>query len=318
MPKHLIHLAVVWYGDTGQAPINKEQFQDLKRALKSFRLEKYDFNKGEQGRLLRDYKKGKVDIALKNSYGRGHEADVELYLERNGIPFLGSGSQATLSGTSKFLSKKLFESHGLPIAKHVFVDRKIWSGSPVSVLQRVTRKIGFPCIVKDVAGTDSRGISIVHDSRELKIVLEKAMRAGNAVIVEKYIVSAYETTCFVAERNGIPYAYEPVGIQTSGVLTAAQKDSGAIDFAVPAKLPFQTRRAIKKVSIQAHRALGCQMFSRSGLLVKGSRLYLLEVDVHPGFRKKSVTTKSVDYDGSTLDRLFMSLYRHYVRTPAFR
>lgn len=305
-----INLAVVFYGDKSQEKINKSQFNDLRKSLHDFNLKKYDFNNNEQYKLLKDFKAGKIDTVLKNSYGRGHEAHVESFLELNKIPFLGSNSETTFIGTSKFLSKTIFYLHSLPIAIDVFVDKLIWSKNKQIILNFIINKIYYPCIAKDSSGTDSRGIHIIQNELELIKVLNKYTKGNVSFVVEKYIPNSFEVTCMVVGNNK-PSAYEPVGVNnnTNGMLTGEMKDNnGSIELEIPTKLPQNIIKEIKKIAQEAHVALGCKTFSRSDILVKNGKLYLLEVDVHPGFRLASATTQSAKFQKQNLNKLFLKFY----------
>ncbi|KKR20436.1 MAG: D-alanine-D-alanine ligase [Parcubacteria group bacterium GW2011_GWE2_39_37] len=305
-----INLAVIFYGDKSQIKINESQFKDLQNNLIDFNLKKYDLNKFEQNTLLRDFKAGIIDIVLKNSYGRGHEALIESFLELNNIPYLGSNSETTFLGTSKFLAKEIFRLHNLPIAEDVFVDKIIWQKNNKIILNSIKQKIHYPCIVKDSSGTDSRGIFVSKSEAELTRILNKNLNHKNSFLVEKYISDPYEVTCMVV-GNEKPLAYEPIGVNNNvkGLLTADMKDNNSsIVLEIPTKLPKKIVKEIKTIAQKAHEALGCKTFSRSDILVKNGKLYLLEVDVHPGFRINSATTVSAKFTKQNLNNLFLKFY----------
>ena len=303
-----LKLAVIFHGARSQTATNLQQFKFLSSKLAGFVLKKYAFTKQSQKLLLRDYKSGGVDLVLKNSYGRGNECDIELFLEKHGIPFLGSGSRATLIGTSKKLSKLLFRKHGLPVAPDVGVDRKSWVvRSKNKILSKITKNLGYPCILKDTAGTDSRGIYLVKNSAELKRKLDNLVSKNNAFIVEKYIQFDNEVTCAVAGKKNT-HAYEPVEFANKrGMFSAREKDSGNFVSLVPARIPKRLRERIQRISRLAHELLCCRSFSRADILIKGKQIYLLEVDVHPGFRDVSATTKSIEYEKESLNSFFLKL-----------
>ncbi len=307
-----INMAVVCYGNKDQEAINARQFRYLVSVLKSFHLTYYDFHEpGQQEALLHNYQRGHIDVVLKNAYGRGHEADIEDFLELHGIPYLGSDARATLLGTSKLLSKQVFAHHQLSIAPHVVVDQKTWQKEH----EHIAQKIGFPCIIKDSVGTDSRGIYYAPTVEMCRTLLGNAMQKHVTVIVEQYIDDAYETTCLVLD-DGHVHAYPPLGLVKHGkIFSPDDKDNIAIKFEMPAALPMSMQNNIKDISMRAHQALGCQGFSRADILVKNGELYLLEVDVHPGFSQGSAATAMVHHAGDTLDSVFLKLY-HYVRAHA--
>jgi len=309
MKRKKINLAVIFYGNLKQLPVNQSQFFDLKKNLFDFNLKKYDFNKGEQKKLLNDFKKKKIDVVLKNSYGRGHEFDLESFLELNKIPYFGSGVKSTSLGTSKLLSKKVFRLFKLPVAKDVYVDKIIWKKSKVKIIKQVKEKIGFPCLIKDVEGTDSRGISVIKNSKLSKTLLEQQIRKYRGIIVEKYIQDAYEVTCFVVGNKKL-IAYEPVGlIKNEMIISGKIKDGGINQIEIPANLPKDVIKEAKRISMLAHKSLGCKTFSRADILIKNKKLYLLEVDVHPGFRAVSPTCLSARYAGQSMNQLFLEFFK---------
>jgi D-alanine-D-alanine ligase len=296
---------VVFYGHKKQSLVNKKQFEDLKNLLADFRLTKYDFGKGGHISLLRDFKKRKIDIVLKNSYGRGNEADVESFLELHKIPYLGSDARSTFVGTNKLLSKFIFRLRGLPVAKDIFVDSFLWKHQESDILRKVDKHLGYPCIIKDVVGTDSRGIFIARGKSSLTSILNGNVRKYTGFLIEEFIEDCQETTCLVV-GNERPKAYEPVGfdVGSRGILSGKIKDNHTIELEIPAKLPAKIIGKIKETAEKAHLSLRCRTFSRSDILVKRGKLYLLEVDVHPGFRATSASLVSARYEGESANDFF--------------
>lgn len=308
MIRKKINLAVVFFGDPNQLKANQQQFNDFKKNLRDFNLKKYDFNKGEKSKLLKDFKNKLIEVVLKNSYGRGHESVIEEFLELNNIPFFGSGAKATFLGTSKYLSKEIFRLAKLPVAEDVYADKKIWVKSKSRIIKQVKEKIGFPCLMKDVGGTDSRGISIIKNNKQVERLFGQAVKKYEGVIIEQYIKNAYEVTCLVV-GNKKPIAYEPVGfIKDDIIISGKIKDKG-IRTEIPANLSEIVIKRIKELSVSAHEALGCKTFSRADILVQKKKLYLIEVDVHPGFRQVSPTCLSAAYAGQNLNKLFLEFYK---------
>ena len=304
-----IQLAFIETGNKDQTEVNQEHFNDLQQALTSFELEKYNFNEGEQDKLLSDYQAGKVDVVLKNCHGRRDEIRIEEWLENNKIPFFGASSKATALATNKKLAKDLYRQHDLPLAKDVLVDKSVWEADRDEILDSIENKIGFPCIAKDVVGADSRGLYVVGDQAELNKLFNRVLSDRTSFLVEELIQEAYELTCLVID-NSKPYAFEPVRIATpaEGPFTAEAKDKIIYDPKIPSGLAPAVVDNIKQVSVSAHQALGCRDFSRADLMVKDEQIYLLEVDVHAGFRVMSPTTLSIKYEEKSLDEVFLGLY----------
>jgi len=302
-------LAFIETGDKGQAEVTQGHVAHLRQALTSFELKKYNFNEGEQDELLKDFQAGRVDVVLKNCHGRREEVWIEEWLEDNNIPFFGADSKATALATNKKIAKDLYKKHNLPLAKDILVDQSNWKADKDQVLDSIEDNIGFPCIVKDVVGADSRGLYVVKSRGELDKLFDKVLSSDTTFLVEELIHPAYELTCLVVD-NDEPYAFEPVRMATpaEGPFTAEAKDKVIYRPQVPSRLAPAVIDRIKQVSIAAHQALGCRHFSRADLMVKGDKIYLLEVDVHAGFQSMSPTTLSVKYEGKSLDEVFLGLY----------
>jgi len=301
-----INLAVIFSGVRAQQGANNRQFSDLKRTLRSFRL--WMYGSREFSRLLRDYQAGRIQVVLKNAYGRRNEIEWENFLEKNKIPFFGSGSRATKQGTDKNLAKIKFRQAGLTVASSITVDVKKWRLFSKKILLDIDKKIKYPCLVKDVAGTDSRGIYFIENKPKLLSILPRVLKRRQ-VIIEEFINPAQEVTCLVV-GNSKPRAYEPVEIvKNSNFLSAGDKDRGRLGLKIPARLPLKTIAKIKQLAISAHRVLNCRTFSRADIMIQGNKAYLIEVDVHPGFRLSSPTLLSAKFIGQNPDDLFLKFYK---------
>ncbi len=191
----------------------------------------------------------------------------------------------------------------------MYVDKIIWEKSKAKIIKQVKEKIGFPCLAKDIEGTDSRGISIIKNIKQCQAIVEKVIYKYKGIIIEQYIKDAYEITCFVMGNKKL-ITYEPVGIiKNEMIISGKTKDVGINRIKIPADLPKNIIKEAKKISMLAHRSLGCRTFSRADILVKNKKLYLLEVDVHPGFRAISPTCLSVRHAGQSMNQLFLEFYK---------
>ncbi len=302
-----IQLGVIFYGAEEQLPANIRQFNDLKKSLTDFNVKRYNFNLKSRYQILLDYKRNKLNIILKNSYGRNHEADIELFLEKHRIPFLGSGAKSTLLGTNKFISKKLFKQNGIPVPQAVYIDIKKWQKQRSKLISNISR-LKRPWVIKDVAGTDSRGIYQVTSLDECNMIIQNILKtAKHGLLVEEFIKKDKEIICLVID-NKKPTAFEPMEV-IGDLFSHDVKDGVAkIRTQEVRGLPQKLTNKIKKISIHAHKLLGCKTFSRADILIKNNKPYLLEMDVHPGFSKKSVSTSSIRSKGLSLNELFLSFY----------
>lgn len=300
-----IKLAIVFYGNTNQTNANLRQFKDLKRNLHNFEVKKYNFNTAGQLKLLTDFKHNKVDVVLKNSYGRGNESHIESFFDTHKIPYLGSDASATFIGTNKFLSKNIFLANNLPTPNYVYINRKLW-GNQKLLLKKINSLIKYPCVIKDAAGTDSRGLKLAKNEDVAKKTIDKFLKTAEGLIVEEYIKKDHEVTCLVSE--GLNTHWFPVEVQVKNFFGPKAKDSAKTVYKNLGHLPLKVQKRVSNLAKAAHRVLGCKMFSRSDILIKDNKLYLLEVDVHPGFSSASASTAALKFMNKDLNTLFLNYY----------
>lgn len=303
--KNRVNLGVIISGAPDQVYANKQQLSFLRRELKSFRIASYGMNKVGIRHLKQAFLRGELGIVLKNAYGRGNESDVERMLDSFGIPYLGSGARSTQVGSNKILTRRVLARARIPIVHGIsFRAGRVSLGQAERILSRV----GRPCVVKDPGGTDSRGLYLCVSPLEVRRALRKiAVRGSKVALIERYLNPAIELTCLVAGKK--PRAYEPVRLVSPDTLFSHHaKDRQAYVCEIPAKVPTSVVDNIKRLAVNAHKALSCSGFSRADVLVVQGKPYFLEVDVHPGFRALSATTLSIEYAGESLDSFFLDRY----------
>jgi len=304
-----IKLGIIFPNNKIQIKDREEQFIDLRENLKDFSVEKYCFDENGKEKTIADFKLGNLDVILKNAHGREHEAEIEMFLDENKIPYLGSGPSATLNGTSKILFKKIFKKNNLPIADCLVIDKLKLASSFDSEIEKIENRINYPLLLKDEKGTESKGIFVIKNRNELIEKLKDLMEDTKKYIAEEFILDNTEVTVMLV-GDGNPIAYEPVEIIKKGdFVSNDDKDNINLKLKVPAKISKEIIEKIKEISIKAHNALGCRTFSRVDILIKDKKLYIIDIDVHAGLRMISPTILSAEYKGENINDLFLKFYK---------
>jgi len=313
-----INLGVIFYGNEGQYAINLQQVDFWQKELSDFNVFVYDFNKNDHSRLLEDFQNKKIDIVVKNSYGRANESKIESWLELNGIPFFGSDSLATTIGTNKFLSKELFAAAGIKVPPHFYIDKFTWASQKEKYLNDVDFQIGYPFMLKECGGTDSRGIYEIADKSDWLKRVDDLLVNGLGFIIEKKVDVKLEITCLVGGRKNI-FVCDPVGFEHFGTPEEAanKKDNLKVVIKEISVLEEKMVDFIKHQSLLAHEILKCRDFSRADFLYDGKDVYMIEVDVHPGFRAGNLATISIEKSGLNLNSFFIFLYRDHIEQGGF-
>ena len=127
--------------------------------------------------------------ALHPGYGfLSERAELARACEASGIVFIGPGSSSIAAMGSKADSRRLMQSHGVPV-----VPGYDGEDQALETLTREATSIGFPLLVKASAGGGGKGMKIVRSQQELRPAIESAQREAmkafgdDRLLLERYI-----------------------------------------------------------------------------------------------------------------------------------
>jgi D-alanine-D-alanine ligase len=254
----------------------------------------------------------------------GEDGTVQGLLELANVPYVGAGVLGSAVGMDKAVMKTLFAAAGLPIIPHLTVVRREWDTGASSISRRAAEELGFPMFVKPANLGSSVGISRATSPAELGAALELAFQFDRKAVVEAAVPNTREIECAVL-GNDEPEASVPgevVVTHRDGFYSYDAKylDPDGATLHIPADIPPETAERVRRVSIDAFRALELAGMARVDFLLdgKGGDLYLNEVNTIPGFTAISMYPKMWDASGlpypALLDRLIaLALERHEER-----
>src|SRR5678815_4385871 len=109
--------------------------------------------------LARDLQEKKIELAFLALHGPGGEdGSIQGFLETLGIPYTGSGIQASAVGMHKVTTKTVLTAHGIPVPAGMVIKR----GEKVSSAQVLrTAKLRWPVVVKPASEGSTIGVTIV-------------------------------------------------------------------------------------------------------------------------------------------------------------
>lgn len=234
------------------------------------------------------------DLALLGLHGAyGEDGEIQTELTRLGIPYTGSGPEASRCAMNKVAAKALFRGADLPVAAEVAIAV---GDAPAAVAQRVLTALRGPWVVKPRDGGSSVGVFIVDAPAALEAAIHKALLVGPA-LVEPFLAGR-ELTCGVLEDpvTLTASALPPTEIvpRVSGFFDyTAKYTPGGSEEITPAPItPGETAR-VQALALAAHRALGCRGYSRSDFILSKASdapqgLILLETNTLPGMTATSL------------------------------
>lgn len=241
-----------------------------------------------------------VDVVFPLLHGPfGEDGTLQGLLELADLPYVGPGVLASAAAMDKEFTKRLLASAGLAVAPAVIVRR---GETTVSVVDR--DRLGLPAFVKPARAGSSLGVSRIERWADLDAALAAARMHDPKVLVEA-AVSGREIECGVLEfPDGRVEASPTAEIHVSGG-RFYDFDAKYLDdvttFDIPASLPDGVGDRVRRMAVDAFRALDAQGLARVDFFVgDDGSVTVNEVNTMPGFTPISMyprmwATAGLDY-----------------------
>jgi len=251
----------------------------------------------------------------------GEDGTIQGLLELANVPYVGSGVLASAVGMDKGMMKVVFAAHGLPVCGYTIVRAHEWDTRRETILADLARELAFPMFVKPANLGSSVGISKAKDDAALAEAIDLARTFDRRIIVEAGVPEAREIECAVL-GNDEPQASVPGEVIPSREFYdyEAKYIDSASQTVVPADLPPATADEIRRMAIEAFRAVDAAGMSRVDFLLsrRDGAIYVNEINTIPGFTTISMYSKMWEASGvpyrELLDRLIaLALERHQAR-----
>jgi D-alanine-D-alanine ligase len=248
----------------------------------------------------------------------GEDGTMQGLLELANIPYVGAGVLASAVGMDKGMMKIAFAGRGLPVCPYRVVLRHEWKTSADRITADLDKALQYPMFVKPANLGSSVGISKAKNASELVAAMDLAGSFDRKIVIEAAVPDAREIECAVL-GNDTPEASVPGEIIPSREFYDYESkylDEGSKSV-IPADLPARTADEVRRLSIEAFKAVDAAGMSRVDFLLsrRDGSLWLNEVNTIPGFTTISMFAKlwaasGVDYP-TLLDRLIgLALDRH--------
>lgn len=237
-------------------------------------------------KLLDDADAQVVWNALHGTFGE--DGAVQGLCQCLGLPCTGSGVLASALAMDKVMSKRIFESNGVPTPK--------WALATGDDLEWPT-----PCVVKPANEGSSVGVSICDSRDQIAPAIALARKHHGPIIVEEYIAG---TEVFVGILDG--RVLGSVEVRPAGKFYdyEAKYKRNDTTYLIPPELSRPIVEKAESYALAAYLALGCTGHARPDLRISTTgEPFVLEVNTLPGMTKTSLLpkiAKSVGMDYATL------------------
>ncbi len=209
------------------------------------------------------------------------------------IPCTGSGILASALAMDKVMSKRIFESNGVPTPR--------WRVLEPTEGPDALATFPLPLVIKPANEGSSVGVSIVEDRAQLADAIALARRYHGPVIVEEYIAG---TEVFVGILDGRALGSVEVRPATKFYDYEAKYKRTDTKYLIPPELPASVLARAEQYALAAYNALGCSGHARPDLRITAAGdAFVLEVNTLPGMTATSLLpkiAKSVGMDYATL------------------
>lgn len=262
--------------------------------------------------LVERLKESRPDVVFIALHGRGGEdGTVQEILEILGIPYTGSGVQASIKCMDKVLAKYAFIDAGIDTPDSFAFNQKAFSDlGAATTLPEIEQRLGFPVVVKPSAQGSALGIKFAATPGDVPGALVAAFSYDDKVILERYVkgrelaVGLLETDAGV---QALPVV-EAVPHQGSYFDFESRYEIGKTDYFCPADLPVDVTANVQEIATEAFRALGCFGFSRVDLMLpEDGPPQVLEANAIPGLTETSLYPQAAEAAGFSFEELVSRL-----------
>ncbi|HEY6083859.1 MAG TPA: D-alanine--D-alanine ligase [Nitrospira sp.] len=254
--------------------------------------------------LSRDLRDQRIAIAFLALHGPGGEdGAIQGFLETLGIPYTGSGIQASAVGMHKVTTKTILAANRIPVPGGVVIKR----GKNVSSSRALqSARLRWPVVVKPASEGSTIGVTIVKKPSQWANALTLAHQYDRDAMIEAYIPGHEVTVSLLGRRGDPPSVLPAVEIIAPGGFYdfAAKYEKGKTQYLCPAPLAVSVTKQIHALALRAYEVLDCAGAARVDFrITPRGRPYVLEINTAPGMTETSLLPMAAAQAGIDYEEL---------------
>jgi D-alanine-D-alanine ligase len=253
------------------------------------------------------------DVVFVALHGRfGEDGQVQRILEARGLPYTGSGSEASALAMDKWAARLAMARAGVKVADGILIR----VSDEAALVGRQVAPLGWPIVVKPRHGGSSLGVSLVRTPAELPVALAAVMRHEPEAVVERYIPGREFTMGIVGDRVLPPL--ELVTRRAFYDYEAKYSDEGT-EYRLAPSLPSGVGLRLEEATLKVFRALGCRGMGRVDFrLPEHGEPVVLEMNTIPGFTDRSDLPMAAQAAGIPFDQLCQQILEDALAVSAVK
>ena len=244
-----------------------------------------------------------IDIVFLGLHGKfGEDGKIQSLLQMRGVKYTGSGVTSSAMAMDKDISKILFNHFNVSTPKWFMAEKSGYNLKEID--RKIENSFGYPAVIKPNDEGSTVGLSIVQPDVEdvqLNGALDSAFSYSGKIMIEEFI-EGRELTVAILGNDALPV----VEIKPKdGFYDYEHKyTKGMTEYFCPADLPANLADELREKSLIAHKALGCEVYSRLDFRLNPAGGYFcLEVNTLPGMTALSLVPKSASAIGMSFEGL---------------
>ena len=230
----------------------------------------------------------------------GEDGTAQKLFEQRRIAFTGPGSDASAKAFDKEWAKRVAVAAGVPIAESVHLprgDQATIGSALLGFLRRHGRVVAKP-----VAGGSSVGLHHVGSVADAQRAAAAIESSNDEYLAEVFVSGAELTVGVVDDDRGTrALPASEVRLEQGRAFDYEGKYLGKGTREItPAEVPDGVSRAAQKVALDAHRALGCEGYSRTDVICADRGPVFLEINTLPGLTRMSFIPQQLAAEGTPM------------------
>jgi D-alanine-D-alanine ligase len=247
----------------------------------------------------------------------GEDGTVQGLLELANLPYVGAGVVGSAVGMDKAIFKQVMTASGLPVLPWLLVQSGEWRTRPYDIITEVEAILVYPVFTKPANLGSSVGISKCHNRDELRTGLDEAASYDRRIVVEQGTKVRELEVSVLGNDDPVASVVGEVRPRREFYDYVAKYISDDSELIIPADLTEEQSDEVRRLAVQAYKAIDCAGLGRVDLLldVANGRLFLNEINTIPGFTRISMYPKLWEASGlpysQLLDKLIeLAIARH--------
>ena len=230
--------------------------------------------------------------------GEGENGELQRRFEARGLAFTGSGSAASACAFDKVRAKETVRRAGVRLAEAVVLAPKD-AAAPAQARALLAR--AGRVVLKPVADGSSFGLHHAGTAEELEAALADVAKSGVAYLCEAFVSGTELTVGVVEDARGLrALPVSEVRVDPGAAFDYAGKYLGkGTKEITPAEVSPEVARAAQQIALDAHRAIGCEGYTRTDLIVGREGPVFLEINTLPGLTRASFIPQQLAAEGSS-------------------